>query len=149
VKKTVSVLLTTAFVIAGCSDKPPLSENVPTNMPKVHMNAGETEIASVVGSYCWFNEAGTGKCVDKAAPPELVKNQQATVIPTSSKVRLQFSEVPKAENLYLWNGGQRQRLDLANDGTLTFNASGGYIVEAFAEWKQGGSTSYVYKFEVQ
>jgi hypothetical protein len=120
--------------------------------PTPTITAGNNKIAVAQGSYCW-NGLYSGKCVDMAAPPEIIKikDLKPVVVSPENQLKIKFTNEPNKNTLGAnrWiSNDDSETVQIKNNVITAPKEKGIYVYDIFARWKNG-SSSYVFVIEVQ
>lgn len=80
-----------------------LMNNEVVAMPTVKVVTQTEEIPSIEGSYCWHS-AGEAECVDKAAPHEIIQenNISFVAVQPNETIEFHYSQNPTSISLQQW-----------------------------------------------
>lgn len=113
-------------------------------MPTVQVVTQTEVIPSVAGSYCWHS-AGEGKCVDTAAPHEMIESKQlpyVTVAPNET-IEFQYSQKPTSISVQQWIEDFNYE-EISTSARFTApSEKGTYIISSIARFSNGDRTDSI------
>ena len=136
------VMMIAMFVFEPFSSEPP----APT------VTAGNTNIPTVQGSYCW-DRIFSSQCVDKAytSTLDMAKSHRPTTVSPNQKVIIEFSKEPIAGTFtveQLIDEENSIETKISDDSITVPQEKGIYSYHIRADWKQGGG-NYAFSVEVK
>jgi hypothetical protein len=153
--KPLLLLLLIIFLLLGCSstqeqvtEKNSINKSLP---PKITLIVDGKNVTSIRGGYSWSIDGKT-EIADSPTPPELVKELEAVVVSSESKLRIGFDNKPSSIDLTIWGNdvktGKPLNQDLQDNVVSLPLNKGTYIYNIKATWKEGYA-NYAFKVEVQ
>lgn len=113
-------------------------------IPTVQVVTQTEVIPSVAGSYCWHS-AGEGKCVDTAAPHEMIESKQlpyVTVAPNET-IEFQYSQKPTSISVQKWIEDFNYE-EISTSARFTApSEKGTYIISSMARFSNGDRTDSI------
>lgn len=113
-------------------------------IPTVQVVTQTEVIPSVAGSYCWHS-AGEGKCVDTAAPHEMIESKQlpyVTVAPNET-IEFQYSQKPTSISVQQWIEDFNYE-EISTSARFTApSEKGTYIISSIARFSNGDRTDSI------
>ncbi|HEY4623563.1 MAG TPA: cAMP-binding protein [Solibacillus sp.] len=113
-------------------------------MPTVQVVTQTEVIPSVAGSYCWHS-AGEGKCIDTAAPHEMIESKQlpyVTVAPNET-IEFQYSQKPTSISVQKWIEDFNYE-EISTSARFTApSEKGTYIISSMARFSNGDRTDSI------
>ncbi len=126
------------FLLAGCSDKPP--------MPTVSVEGERLEI--VRASYCWSNG-----CYDTAGSLDILEGKVPYQVKKGEKVTIKFENGPKPSNIsvsrLLHSDQEWVKVELINDVLTIPTEEGIYYYDFHVNWDSRGDSYYAFVIEVK
>lgn len=133
-----AILVVLILLLSGCSPNP----------PELKVYSGNTNVPTVLGSYCWKSLVSK-LCVDMIPPDDLLKEKGYTppVVPPGSTLRLTFTVSPDPGSVVI---SQPPEKPLISDGTLSIPKEPGiYTYSVSAQWEGKGSAVYFFQVQVK
>lgn len=101
-------------------------------------------IPSVAGSYCWHS-AGEGKCVDTAAPHEMLELEPRhyVAVAPNETIEFQYSQKPTSISVQQWIGDFDYE-EISTSARFTApSEKGTYIISSMARFNNGDRTDSI------
>lgn len=132
--KKYMMLCVVLLLLAGCSNNTELGSNPPKVTVEVDGETYDTEL----GSYCWQGGAtGSGECVDKAGPEELLNGKQPIVVQPEDELAIQVDLKRQPDEVELEQVKNNQSTNISGFKNMRFTApkeKGTYFYAFRAAW---------------
>lgn len=125
--------------------------------PNAEIKVGVHSFETTLGSYCWEGD-GSGKCVDKVGPKELLKGKTPIKVKPGEKITLTVKYEPKPNEFHVLqiskNGQKEIKVDNNNftapmkKGTFYYSY-GVWWIDDKIDHVSHGSASYAFVIKVE
>ncbi len=124
--------------MAGCQ----LGELEP---PKPSLTVDGKEIDYKIGTYSW-SENGRAVDADAIAPPDLVEEMDFNVVPSKSKMLINFGYQPSGIEAGIWKNDDVNFERVTNNTIILPKEAGSFIYVIHASWEEGDA---IYAFPIK
>lgn len=122
------------LLLVGCSNNTEFGSNPPKVTVEVDGETYDTEL----GSYCWQGGAkGSGECVDKAGPEELLNGKQPIVVQPEDELAIQVDLKRQPDEVELEQVKNNQSTNISGFKNMRFTTpkeKGTYFYAFRADW---------------
>ncbi|WP_338838920.1 hypothetical protein WDR10_06245 [Kurthia gibsonii] len=132
--KKYMMLCVAILLLVACSNNTELGSNPPKVTVEVDGENYETEL----GSYCWQGgTTGSGECVDKAGPKELLNGKQPIVVQPEDELAIQVDLKRQPDEVELEQVKNNQSTNISGFKNMRFTTpkeKGTYFYAFRADW---------------